>query len=90
MTVGLELPDSVLQATGQSADEFAREARLLLALKLFEMARISSGQASELSGLSRVEFLFGAGRAGVPVADLDQHEMTREFTDALAPSVRIR
>lgn len=89
MTVRLELPDSVLQATGQSEDEFAEEARLLLALELFEMARISSGQAAELSGLSRVEFLFEAGRAGVPVADLDREEMSPEFADALAPTTGI-
>lgn len=79
MTVHLDLPDGVLLATGQSAEEFAEEARFLLALKLFELGRISSGQAAELSGLPRVEFLFLAGRQGVPVADVDPEDLEREF-----------
>jgi predicted HTH domain antitoxin len=81
-TIHLELPDSVLLATGQSPEEFAHEAKLLLALKLFEAGRISSGRAAELSGLPRADFLFRAGRKGVPVADLDEEELDREFTNA--------
>lgn len=79
----IDFPDSVLLATGQSPEEFVREAKFLLALKLFEVGRISSGRAAELSGVPRVEFLFRAGRMGVPVADLDDEELDQEFsTDA--------
>jgi predicted HTH domain antitoxin len=81
-TIHLELPDSVLLATGQSPEELAQEAKLLLALKLFEDGRISSGRAAELSGLPRVDFLFRAGRMKVPVSDLDEEELEREFTNA--------
>lgn len=73
-TLSIELPETVLLATGQSRDEFLTEARFLLALKLFELGRISSGKAAEICGMGRVEFLFAAGRHGVPVADLDEYE----------------
>jgi len=78
-TIQLDLPDSVLLAAGQSPEEFAREAKFLLALKLFELGRISSGQAADLCELPRVEFLFRAGRLKVPVADLDDQELERGF-----------
>jgi hypothetical protein len=81
-TIQLDLPDSVLLAAGQSTEEFAREAKFLLALKLFELGRISSGRAADLCELPRVEFLFRAGRMKVPVADLDEQEFEREFMDA--------
>ena len=81
MNIHLDLPDSLLTATGQSAEEFVREAKFLLALKLFELGKISSGQAAELSQLPRVEFLIRAGGSGVPVADLDPDEMDREFAE---------
>ena len=81
-TIQLDLPDSLLLAVGQSPEEFAREAKLLLALKFFEVGRLSSGVAAELCGLPRIEFLFHAGRMKVPVADLDGQELEREFTDA--------
>lgn len=75
----IDLPASVLLATGQSEEEFVQEAKLFLALMLFERGRISSGRAAEICGMGRVEFLLMTGRSGVPVADLDEREMSREF-----------
>ncbi|HEX7184056.1 MAG TPA: UPF0175 family protein [Thermoanaerobaculia bacterium] len=80
--IHIDLPESVLLATGQSQEEFVKEAKFFVALKLFELGRVSSGRAAELCGMGRVEFLLFAGRAGVPVADLDEAELDREFTDA--------
>lgn len=77
----LEIPDSVLVSSGQSRDEFIREARFLLALKLFELGRISSGQAAEMADMPRVDFLFQAGRMGVPVVNLDPEDLDQEFVD---------
>jgi predicted HTH domain antitoxin len=81
-TLSIELPDTLLLGTGQSPDEFLKEARFLLSLKLFELGRISSGKAAEISGMSRLDFLFAAGRSGVPVADLDEFEAWGERRDA--------
>lgn len=78
----LDLPESLLLSTGQSREEFLRDARYLLALKLFELGRISSGRAAVLSGTSRLEFIAVAGRSGVPVAELDEYESWNEGSDA--------
>lgn len=77
----LELPESLLLACGQSRDEFLREARFLLALKLFELGRLSSGKAAELCAMSRAEFLFAASRSGVPVVALDDADLAAEPRD---------
>ncbi|MBS3935770.1 MAG: UPF0175 family protein [Sulfuritalea sp.] len=58
------------------ASNFPDEARYLLALKLFEQGRISSGKAGRLAGMGRVEFLLAASRDGVPVVDMTDEEMT--------------
>ncbi|MDD5308570.1 MAG: UPF0175 family protein [Deltaproteobacteria bacterium] len=78
-TLHVDLPESVLLATRQSPEEFVREARFLLTLKLFELGRLSSGIAAETCGMSRVDFIIAAGRLGVPAIDLDESEMEREF-----------
>ncbi|HXO18459.1 MAG TPA: UPF0175 family protein [Thermoanaerobaculia bacterium] len=57
-----------------------REAKLFLALKLFELGRLSSGRAAEICGMNRVDLLLLAGRSGGPVADLDDAESEREFS----------
>ena len=51
----------------------------MLALRLFEVGRLSSGKAGKLCGMGRVEFLLAAGRAGVPAAALDDDELSAEF-----------
>ena len=73
-TIHLDLPDTLPVAMGQTREEFLTEARFFLALKLFELGRISSGRAAELCQMARIEFVFAAGKAGVPVADLDEYE----------------
>ncbi len=77
----IELPENVLLSTGQSREEFLREAKFLLALKLFEVGRVSSGKAALLAGISRVDFLVRASRMGVAVANLDRDEAVRECSD---------
>lgn len=81
-TISIELDEGVLLATGKSREEFVKEAKLLLLLKLFERGEISSGKAAQLLQMNRVDFLLTAGRMGIPVVDLDEAELASEFQDA--------
>lgn len=60
--VVLEIPEKVLLAEKTDETAFARELRMLAAVKLYELGRLSSGRAAELAGMSRVEFLLSLGR----------------------------
>ena len=80
-TVTIELPVDGLPSRAELPDNFPDEARFLLALKLFEQGRISSGKAGRLAGMGRVEFLLAASRAGVPGVDLSQDELEDEFAE---------
>ncbi|MFH1147100.1 MAG: UPF0175 family protein [Pseudomonadota bacterium] len=53
-TLTITYPESVPVALSLSAEEFEAEAKMALAAKLFEMGRLTSGQAAELAGISRV------------------------------------
>lgn len=55
--ITLEIPEKVLLAEKTDEVSFARELRLLAAVKLYELGRLSSGRAAELAGMPRVEFL---------------------------------
>lgn len=82
-TLTIEYTDDLLFTLGVSDKEFSEEAKLLLAAKLYEMGRISSGQAARLAGKSRVEFLFSLSRLGVPVSNLKAEDIETESSFAL-------
>jgi predicted HTH domain antitoxin len=60
--ITIQIPDKVLLAAKTDAESFARELTVLAAAKLYELGRLSSGRAAELTGMSRVEFLLGLQR----------------------------
>ncbi|MEA2102111.1 MAG: UPF0175 family protein [Thermodesulfobacteriota bacterium] len=66
------LPD-ILQTTKTA---FEKEARMAMAVKLFEMKRLSSGMAATLAGLDRVHFLLNLHRFNVPMIDFDKDEFS--------------
>ena len=74
----IEYSDDLLAGLGLSAEEFSDEARLLLAAKLYELGRLTSGQAAKLCGLQRIEFLMSLPRVGVPVSNLQPEDADAE------------
>ncbi len=58
----IDVPEKVLLAEKVDEVTFARELRILAAIKLYELGRLSSGRAAELAGMPRVEFLLALGR----------------------------
>ena len=75
----IEYDDSILSNIGMSEDKFNEEARLILAAKLFEQRRLSSGQAAKLAGIERVEFLYSLPRLGVSMSNLSSEDLGSEL-----------
>jgi predicted HTH domain antitoxin len=58
------------------------EARLLLAIKLFEVGRLSCGQAAEMAGYSKRTFMELLGKHGVAAFDYDAADLTDDLKHA--------
>lgn len=82
-TLTIEYTDELLFTLGVSSEQFSEEAKLLLAAKLYEMGKISSGQAARLAGKSRVEFLFSLTCLNVPMSNLRAEDIKNELNFAL-------
>jgi predicted HTH domain antitoxin len=79
MQIEIELPESAFSALRLSPKQFAREMRLAAALKWYEAGMISQSKAASLAGVSREEFLLGAGRFQVSAAQATPAELAEEL-----------
>lgn len=80
--IQLELPDEPLFSLKRTATEFAQDLKLLAAVKLFELGRLSSGRAAQLAGLSRVAFLLKLKEYRVSPFALTLEELRQEVENA--------
>ncbi len=77
-TVQIEIPEEVLISLKETPETISRELRILAAVKLFELGKLSSGRAAQLAGISRVEFLMLLGRYQVsPFGSLTHRDKRR-------------
>jgi len=72
------LPDSL----HESVENFELEAKMAMAVKLYEMKRISSGTAAGLAGIDRVSFLLQLRRYNVPMLDTEPSELCSDIANA--------
>ena len=82
MQLLLEVPSNLPDAAQCTPQQFMQEAKLAMAIKLYEMKRLSSGMAATLVGMSRLQFLGELHRYGVSVIDLDESELADDITNA--------
>jgi predicted HTH domain antitoxin len=55
------------------------ELKMIVAAKLFEMGEVSSGQAAQIAGVSKREFLESVGKYGVSIFGYDSDELKRDL-----------
>jgi len=75
----LKYPAGFENAVHITKEELEREIRLMAALKMFELGKISSGKAAELAGVSRIEFLETCGRYRISIFNYAPDEVEEEL-----------
>jgi predicted HTH domain antitoxin len=73
-----KLPD----ALQLSSKQFEKEAVMAMAVKLFELKRLSSGMAASLAGVDRVTFLLSLHSFGVDMINFDPEEINDDYENA--------
>ncbi len=81
-TPSIEYPPEILWALQQAPEEFAAEARLLLALKLYEMGKLTTGLAARLAGIPRLRFIFLMSEYGLSPFGENPEELEQDLADA--------
>ena len=81
-TVEIDLPEEPLFSLKETPEHFAKEIKMLAAVKLFDLGRLSSGRAAQLAGVTRVEFLMAIGDYRVSPFSLTQAELEQDVENA--------
>lgn len=55
------------------------ELKMVVAAKLFEMGELSSGQAAEMAGITKRQFLESVGNYGVSIFQYDADELRADL-----------
>ena len=81
-TLHIEYPAEWPDALQRDRASFEQEARMAMAVKLFELGRLSSGMAAKLAGLDRVTFLLRLHEFGAAVISAAPGEIESDLRNA--------
>ena len=81
-TLNIKYPPEILWALQQNPEEFEREARLLLAVKLYESGKLSTGLAAKIADVPRVIFMFLLGQYGLSPFGETSKEIAKDLKHA--------
>jgi len=80
--VQLEIPEETLISLKTDAESFGHDLKMLAAVKLFELGRLSSGRAAQLAGMTRVEFLLALRHFQVSPFQITAAELRQDVQNA--------
>ena len=75
----LSIPKCVLQDMRIDEAAFGQELKVLAAVKLYELGRLTSGKAAKLAGLPKVEFMLALQRYQVFPLEAELGDLEQEF-----------
>ena len=79
----IKYPSGFEHSVHMTKEEMEQHIRLMAALKMFELGKVSSGKAAELAGISRVEFFEVCGRYRVSIFNYPPEEAKKELPEDL-------
>jgi predicted HTH domain antitoxin len=77
----LQIPyeEDLLASRDQSREQLEQELRFWLAVKLFEIDRVSLGRASEIAGLPKTVLRDRLSELKIPISNLTTEDMAQEL-----------
>ncbi len=69
-TISIEFPSDILLTLNESETELVRHIKLSLAIQLYLKQKLTIGKASQIAGLSRLDFETTLSENNIPISNL--------------------
>jgi predicted HTH domain antitoxin len=80
--ITIDYPQTIPDCLQITREQFEKEAKMAMVVKLFEMNRLSSGLAAQMVDMDRVTFLLSLQHFSVPMIDLEEEEILSDIENA--------
>lgn len=81
--ISVTYPESLANSLKLTDKEFENEIKTISLIKLYELGKISSGTASKILGINRVDFIEKIGEYQVSVFNFyDENELNEDIANA--------
>ena len=87
--VTIPYPAGLEESVQTTPGEIEQQIRLMAALEMFELGKLSSGKAAELAGLSRIGFIEACARYKVSVFNYSAGELEAQIRQDLENALRM-
>lgn len=74
-TISLDFPNDILLALNESENDLKKRIKLMLAIQLYKLKKLTIGKASQLSELSRLEFEIELSKNKIPISNLTEKDI---------------
>ncbi len=81
-SISINYPETLAFSLKMNTVEFQKEMKIMSLVKLYELGKISSGFASKLLKISRIDFLELLGKYNVSYFDNRENELESDFENA--------
>ncbi|MDZ7261897.1 MAG: UPF0175 family protein [candidate division KSB1 bacterium] len=78
----ISYPRELLLSLKETEQSFIRELKILAAVKLFEMGKLSLGKAAQLADMNKYQFILTLGEHKVSIFETSYEELKKDIANA--------
>lgn len=69
-TITIDIPSDILLALNENENELKKDIKISLAIRLYQLEKLTIGKAAQLCGLSRLDFESLLSENGISISNL--------------------
>jgi predicted HTH domain antitoxin len=76
--ITVDFPSDILLSLNENEEELIKEIKLSLAIRLYRLQKLTIGKASQIAGMSRLDFETLLSDNGVPISNLTIDDVMKD------------